>query len=206
MFFAVTGPRTRAQTAYRCYSGYNKTQTFSKESRFPLSNNMSGPSPHDDNPLEAIQPLVTQAEAWQAIPGVSDWIMGIIKQGYSLQFVRRPPCFSGMVPILVQSKDAHVLPSEVMALLAKGAVEMVPPAQSESGFYSHYFLIPKKDGGLRPILDFRVPELCPHEMASFRMITLKQILSQICPGDWFFSLDLKDAYFHIQIAPTKGHS
>ncbi len=36
---------------------------------------------------------------------------------------------------------------------------------------------------------------------SFRMITLKQILSQICPGDWFMSLDLKDAYFHIQIAP-----
>ncbi len=36
---------------------------------------------------------------------------------------------------------------------------------------------------------------------SFRMITLKQILSQICPGDWFMSLDLKDAYFHIQVAP-----
>ncbi len=36
---------------------------------------------------------------------------------------------------------------------------------------------------------------------SFRMITLKQILSQICPGDWFMSLDLKDAYFYIQVAP-----
>ncbi len=36
---------------------------------------------------------------------------------------------------------------------------------------------------------------------SFRMITLKQILPQIYPGDWFMSLDLKDAYFHIQIAP-----
>ncbi len=34
-----------------------------------------------------------------------------------------------------------------------------------------------------------------------RMITLKQILPQICPGDWFMSLDLKDAYFHIQVAP-----
>ncbi len=33
------------------------------------------------------------------------------------------------------------------------------------------------------------------------MITLKQILSQIRPGDWFMSLDLKDAYFHIQVAP-----
>ncbi len=35
----------------------------------------------------------------------------------------------------------------------------------------------------------------------FRMLTLKQILAQICPGDWFASVDLKDAYFHIQIAP-----
>ncbi len=35
----------------------------------------------------------------------------------------------------------------------------------------------------------------------FRMITLKQILLQVCPADWFLSLDLKDAYFHIQIAP-----
>ncbi len=26
----------------------------------------------------------------------------------------------------------------------------------------------------------------------------------MCPGDWFFSLDLKDAYFHIQIAPHHG--
>ncbi len=40
-----------------------------------------------------------------------------------------------MVPTLVQSKDAHVLRSEVMALLAKGAIETIPPAQSESGFY-----------------------------------------------------------------------
>ncbi len=36
---------------------------------------------------------------------------------------------------------------------------------------------------------------------SFRMITLKLILSQMCLGDWFMSLDLKDAYFHIQAAP-----
>lgn len=33
------------------------------------------------------------------------------------------------------------------------------------------------------------------------MTTLKQILMQICLRDWLFSLDLKDAYVHIQIAP-----
>ncbi len=37
----------------------------------------------------------------------------------------------------------------------KGAMETVSPAQSKSGFYSRYFLIHKKDGGLRPILDLR---------------------------------------------------
>ncbi|KAL0183542.1 hypothetical protein M9458_019238, partial [Cirrhinus mrigala] len=159
-----------------------------------------GVSPrHDGQPLEPILPLATRAKAWQAIPGVSEWVLGIIKQGYSLQFARRPPHFSGVVPTLVVSKDAHVLRSEVMNLLENGAVEVVHPAQSESGFYSRCFLIHKKDGGLRPILDLRLLNRALMKRP-FKMITLKQILSHISPGDWFFSLDLKDAYFHIQIA------
>ncbi len=103
--------------------------------------------------------------AWQAIPGVSDWVMGIIKRGYSLQFARRPPRFSGMVSTLVQGENARVLRSEVMTLLEKGAIEMVPPALSESGFYSRYFLVPKKDGGLRPYPRSQTPESRPHETA-----------------------------------------
>ncbi len=61
-------------------------------------------------------------------------------------------------------------------------------------------MVPKRDGGLHPILDLRPINraLCKRP---FRMITLKQILAQIRPGDWFASVDLKDAYFHIQIAP-----
>ncbi|KAL0195701.1 hypothetical protein M9458_009273, partial [Cirrhinus mrigala] len=171
-----------------------------RESKFPLPP-VKGVSPrHDGQPLKPILPLATRAEAWQAIPGVSEWVLGIIKRGYSLQFARRPPRFSGMVPTLVVSKDAHVLRSEVMNLLEKGAVEVVHPAQSESGFYSRYFLVPKKDGGLRPILDLRLLNRALMKRP-FKIITLKQILSHIRPGDWFFSLDLKDAYFHIQIAP-----
>ncbi len=98
------------------------------------------------------------------------------------------------------SQEPRVLRSEVMTLLEKGAIEMVSPALSESGFYSRYFLVPKKDGGLRPILDLRRLNLALLRQP-FRMITLKQILSQIRTEDWFCSLDLKDAYFHIQIAP-----
>ncbi len=73
-----------------------------------------------------------------------------------------------------------------MTLLAKGAAEIVPLDQSESGFYSHYFLVPKKDGSLRPILDLRHLNRALMKRP-FRMTTLKQILSQICPGDWFFN-------------------
>ncbi len=169
-----------------------------KESNFPLPS-LTSALPPCSRPLELIQPLATRAEAWQAIPGVSDWVMGIIKQGYSLQFVRRPPHFSGVVSTSVQGENACVLRSEVMTLLEKGAIEMVSPALSESGFYSRYFLVPKKDGGLRPILDLRCLN---HALMRrpFRMITLKQILSQIRSVDCFCSLDLKDAYFHIQIA------
>ncbi len=170
-----------------------------KESNFPLPS-LTSALPLCSRPLEFIQPLATRAEAWQAIPGVSEWVMGIIKRGYSLQFARRPPRFSGVVSTSVQGENARVLRSEVMTLLEKGAIEMVSPALSESGFYSRYFLVPKKDGGLRPILDLR---RLNHAFMRrpFRMITLKQILSQICTEDWFCSLDLKDAYFHIQIAP-----
>ncbi len=38
-------------------------------------------------------------------------------------------------------------------------------ANSESGFYSWYFLIPKKDAGLRPILDLRRMNQGPHTTA-----------------------------------------
>ncbi len=69
-----------------------------------------------------------------------------------------------------------------------------------AGFYSRYFLVPQKDVSLRPILDLRLLNYALMK-SSFRMITLKQILLQICPGDRFMSLDLKDAYFHIQVAP-----
>ncbi|KAI2654623.1 Transposon Ty3-G Gag-Pol polyprotein [Labeo rohita] len=171
-----------------------------KESKFPLPI-IKGVSCHcDGQPPEPIIPLATRAEAWQAIPGVSDWVLGIVKRGYSLQFARRPPRFSGVVPTVVMSRDAHVLHSEVMILLEKGAIEVVHPAQSDSGFYSRYFLVPKKDGTLRPILDLRRLNQALMRRP-FKMLTLKQILSHVRSGDWFLSLDLKDAYFHIQIAP-----
>ncbi len=39
------------------------------------------------------------------------------------------------------------------------------------------------------------------ESYSGNLPSATQRVEQICPEDWFASVDLKDAYFHIQIAP-----
>ncbi len=149
---------------------------------------------------EQLKPLRQFISAWKVIPGISRWLLNVIERGYTLQFRRRPPRFNGVVQSLTSPRNAQALRQEIGCLLEKGAVERVPPHELESGFYSRYFVVPKRDGGLRPILDLRPINraLCERQ---FRMVTLKQILAQIHPGDWFASVDLKDAYFHIQIAP-----
>ena len=112
------------------------------------------PNTSDHNP-DFIQPLAIHAKAWESIPGASKWVLNIVKRGYSLQFARRPSRFIARGETSVNQEVAHLLRTEIANLLRKGAVEAVPSAGSESGFYSRYFLVPKKDGGLRPILDLR---------------------------------------------------
>ncbi len=69
-----------------------------------------------------------------------------------------------------------------------------------SGFYSPYLIVPKKGGGLRPILDLRVLNRALHRHP-FKMLTPKRIFGCVRPQDWFAAIDLKDAYFQVSILP-----
>ncbi len=151
-----------------------------------------------------LKPLCQFKSAWKVITGISRWQLSVKERRYTLQFRHRPPRFNGVVQSLTLPRNAQALRQEIGCLLEKGAVERVPPSELESVFYSRYFVVPKRDGGLRPILDLRSINraLCKRP---YRTITLKQILAQIRPGDWFASVDLKDAHFHIQIAPHDRH-
>ncbi len=62
----------------------------------------------------------------------------------------------GVLSTEVAPQQVLVMEQEVKALLEKGAIEYAPHSNRETGFYSRYFIVPKKDGGLRPILDLRV--------------------------------------------------
>ncbi len=47
-----------------------------------------------------LKPLYQSLKAWEVIPGILRWLLGVIKHGYALQFRGRPPRFKGMVPFL----------------------------------------------------------------------------------------------------------
>ncbi|XP_026116256.1 uncharacterized protein LOC113094840 [Carassius auratus] len=64
--------------------------------------------------------------------------------------------YNGVLLTVVHPEQALVMEQEVKPLLAKNAIEQVYPPDRASGFYSRYFIVPKKDGGLRPILDLRL--------------------------------------------------
>ncbi len=68
------------------------------------------------------------------------------------------------------------------------------------GFYSPYFIVPKKGGGLRPILDLRFLNRALHKLP-FKMLTHRRMIKYIPPQDWFAAIDLKNAYFHVSILP-----
>ncbi|KAK3573995.1 hypothetical protein QTP86_034370, partial [Hemibagrus guttatus] len=56
----------------------------------------------------------------------------------------------------------------------------------------------ERQGGLCPILDLRALN-CALKMFKFKMLTL--IVLQIRAEDWFVTIDLKDAYFHLGVLP-----
>lgn len=129
------------------------------------------------------------------------WVLSTLTEGYSIQFSRRPPCFQGVIDTTMgRPEKALILRGEIGTLLEKGAISAVNGSRQQGGFYSTYFLIPKKDGGLRPILDLRSLNRYLRVLR-FKMLRTSDVLLHIREGDWFASIDLKDAYFHVPIAP-----
>ncbi len=136
------------------------------------------------------------------LPDILQWVLRTIRHDYTMEFRKGPPLFSGILPTTVFPGQATLLRQEIVSLLEKGAIEELPPTRKKSGFYSRYCSVPKKDGGLHPILDLHRLNRALR-VSKFKMLTVKSILSQIQPRDWFVTIDLKDAYFHIQIVKRR---
>ena len=138
-------------------------------------------------------------EAWKAITQ-EKWILQLVQEGLSLQFAKIPTESGTRETKFVDTQKTICILEEVENLLEKNAIERVPKPQEGLGFYSTFFIVPKKDGGFRPILNLRNLNSClvvPH----FKMETLRRIICALEKGDWALSIDLKDAYFHVAVHP-----
>ncbi|KAI2662102.1 Gag-Pol polyprotein [Labeo rohita] len=147
-----------------------------------------------------LNPLALHQEAWgECSP--HPWVLATVIRGYRLQFAVKPPPFNGVIASVANGDSARVLEAEISSLLEKRAIRRVPVGETQRGYYSRYFLIPKKDGGLHLILDLHA--LNKHlRKYKFKMLTVGALTRSIRRGDWFATVDLKDAYFHISVYPA----
>ncbi len=88
---------------------------------------------------------------------------------------------------------------EITKLLNKGAI--IPVIFSPTGFYSRMFLVPKKGGSFRPVIDLsQLNKFVVNEHFQMEnLLCAKQIIN---PQDFMVKLDLKDAYLTVGVHPN----
>ena len=128
------------------------------------------------------------AQDWAKITD-DKWVLSVIRDGYRIPFLERPILSSN--PVFFQQPLSQHLEKEVASLLSNGAVEEIIPECP--GHYSRIFLVPKKNGKLRLIIDLSVFNHFVY-MQTFKMETQRKVKDAVQLNDWAFSFDLTDAY------------
>ena len=90
----------------------------------------------------------------------------------------------------------RLMREEISEMIAKGAIQEA--SHTGKGYVSNVFLVPKKDGGQRLVINLKKLNEFVHT-EHFKMegiFLLKDLLRKV---DWMAKVDLKDAYFMIPI-------
>ena len=119
----------------------------------------------------------------------------MVRHGFRIPFSKIPPLSS--VPIRMSQSSSLLIREEIENLLKKQAVKRVQNPGTP-GFYSRIFLIPKKNGKLRLIIDLSLLNRYI-EKQSFKMETVKSVRQAMRLNDWAVSIDSTDAYLHVPI-------
>ena len=115
--------------------------------------------------------------------------------GYQIPFHSVPVQLH--VPV-TKSSDLTVplVDAEVNKLLSIGAIKAIP--FSKENFYSRLFLVPKKEGTYRPVIDLsRLNKFI--ENSHFQMENISCLKTLLRRGDFMTCIDLKDAYLSVHV-------
>ena len=123
------------------------------------------------------------------------WVINTISR-YQIEFIALPQQSKRPHPIHYTVDQTKLIIQEINELMRKGAISEVE--NIEGGFYSNLFLVPKKDGGQRPVINLKALNgfVQPQHFKMEGIHTLKDLIKL---GDWLAKVDLKDAYFAVPI-------
>ena len=126
------------------------------------------------------------------------WVLQTV-QGFQLPLVGQPTQATAPPQLQLSLEQQDLVSTEVQAMIEKRAISGVQPDQR--GFVSQIFLVPKKDGGHRPVVNLKALNKFIVE-EHFKMEGFHMVEDLVKPGDWLAKLDLKDAYFLVPVDPN----
>uniref|UniRef100_A0A1X7TD05 Reverse transcriptase domain-containing protein n=1 Tax=Amphimedon queenslandica TaxID=400682 RepID=A0A1X7TD05_AMPQE len=111
------------------------------------------------------------------------WILNTLR-GYKIEFWGNPTQQGQPRVGLSSTPNQTLLNEEIQKMLTKGAISEIPLRENPQGYYSSLYLVPKKDGGKRPVINLKdlnayIPSY------HFNMEGLHSLLRDILKeGDW----------------------
>ena len=122
------------------------------------------------------------------------WILSVVS-GYSPSFISRPLLHRHPKPqIGLAQQERELVTKEIHTLLEKGAILRAKP--TDPGYYSNLFIVPKKDGGSRPVINLKA--LNSHlSIPHFKMEGTQNLKDILTKADYMVKLDLQDVYLSV---------
>ncbi len=131
---------------------------------------------------------------------ISRWLLGVIERGYALQFRRRPPCFNGVAQSLTLPRNGPGPETRAVQPVLKRSDRTSPGERAGERLLQPLFCGAQERWRSPP--DSRSQA---HQQSALQASVQNDIAGTgpcaNSPLGTGASVDLKDAYFHIQIAP-----
>ena len=148
--------------------------------------------------------LLQYADNWNLITK-DIWVLNTVHNGLSWTFKRKPPLRSSPIEMTgCRPGEERLYCKVIQDMLEQNVVEKVPLNNISNGFYSRFFLVPKR--GLdefgqprwRSVLDLSILNKYL-DIPKFRMETAESIRLQMELNEYTASIDIVDAYHHMPI-------
>jgi len=120
-----------------------------------------------------------------------------VVRGYVIDFSVTPPPRSSCPLYHMDREQEKALDQEIAEMVAKKAIEEVNP--QEIHFISPMFVVPKKGGRWRPVLNLKSLNQYVRK-THFKMEDIRNLKDILQENDFMAKLDLREAYFSIPMA------